>query len=524
MKNISVAAGIVLALAGFSPAVFTQTIGTSQQRLIRHDTTKLWTEANRHIPMCWHELNNFDSDAERGHVKWFVQQTIEEGWINLVNLTISWVDCPTSGTATHVRVMLREGDGGYNGTTLKPGMGTLSDAAQRLVPPPKDPPGLLMGFPDTWNDSDAERANFRNLVLHEFGHVLGFGHEHNRADPPAGSACHAAPIDSAISIGPADDRSIMAWSYCNTAVGGLTPNDVRGARNLYGTGRSGTNDFNSDARADILWHNAQTGETQMWLMSVGSRIGRATVVDEHGKFIPIGLPWRIVGSSDFNFDKRTDILWYNESTGESQIWYMNPSGHRLEGRATVFGLDGKPAFIGPPFSIVGAEDMNGDGYADIIWHNAQSGETQIWYMNSRNLSDRGTVLWEDGVKAALVGLPWRIVSSGDFNRDGRQDLLWHNEQSGETQIWHMNGHRLTGRGTVLGENGAPVFIGPPFSIRMAADFNTDGFADILWHNAQTGELQLWMMNGRQVARRQTVDAALDGGGAFVGPPWSIMRQ
>ena len=70
-----------------------------------------------------------------------------------------------------------------------------------------------------------------------------------------------------------------------------------------------SNDFDDDNLPDILWHNAQTGETQIWLMRGSSRVGRGTVVDENGNAILILLPWHIVASRDFNRDNRTDILW-----------------------------------------------------------------------------------------------------------------------------------------------------------------------------------------------------------------------
>lgn len=47
----------------------------------------------------------------------------------------------------------------------------------------------------------------------------------------------------------------------------------------------------------------------------------------------------------------SDILWYNSSTGETQIWFMD--GHRVASRATVLGEDGSAVFVGPPWSIVG---------------------------------------------------------------------------------------------------------------------------------------------------------------------------
>lgn len=52
------------------------------------------------------------------------------------------------------------------------------------------------------------------------------------------------------------------------------------------------------------------------------------------------------------------ILWYNSSSGESQIWFMD--GHKRSGRATVVGEDGNPAFVGSPFSIVGIKFFTQD--------------------------------------------------------------------------------------------------------------------------------------------------------------------
>jgi hypothetical protein len=43
-------------------------------------------------------------------------------------------------------------------------------------------------------------------------------------------------------------------------------------------------------------------------------------------------------------------------------------------------------------------------------------------------------------------------------------VFLYNDQTGETQIWFMSQEQLVRRATVLGEDGQPALIGPPFRI------------------------------------------------------------
>ena len=54
------------------------------------------------------------------------------------------------------------------------------------------------------------------------------------------------------------------------------------------------------------------------------------------------------------------------------------------------------------------------------------------------------------------------------------DILWHHSDSGEIQLWFMDGHRLVNRAAVVDENDQFIPILPPFSIVAAGDFNGDG--------------------------------------------------
>jgi hypothetical protein len=272
--------------------------------------------------------------------------------------------------------------------------------------------------------------------------------------------------------------------------------------------------------SDILWHNSGTGETQIWRMNGHRVFGRATVLAEDGRPALVRLPWSIVGSNDFNQDGTSDILWHNSATGETQIWHMN--GHRVIHRPTVLAENGRPALVGAPWRIAGTSDFNQDGAADILWHNGSNGEMQVWHLNGHKIIDRPPVLSQSG-SPALIGAPWRIAGTNDFNNDGAPDILWHNASTGETQIWHMNGHRLVARATVLGQDGSAASVKLPWAIVGTNKVARYGAADILWHNSSTRETQVWNMDGHRITGRATV-VGENGSPALVGLPWSIVGR
>jgi hypothetical protein len=86
--------------------------------------------------------------------------------------------------------------------------------------------------------------------------------------------------------------------------------------------------------------------------------------------------------------------------------------HRIAGRATVIDENGQPIFVGPPFEIVGVGDVTGDRKAGIVWHHGGTGETQIWRMDGHRIRERASMIGEN-VQPAFVGPPFRIVGVGD---------------------------------------------------------------------------------------------------------------
>ena len=97
------------------------------------------------------------------------------------------------------------------------------------------------------------------------------------------------------------------------------------------------------------------------------------------------------------------------------------------------------------------------------------------------------------ITAAAVGAnpgpSWHVEDSGDFNGDGKSDILWQND-NGAPAIWLMDGTNISG-GAALPNPG------PTWDIAEAADFNGDGKSDILWQH-DNGAPAIWTMDGTNI--------------------------
>ena len=74
-----------------------------------------------------------------------------------------------------------------------------------------------------------------------------------------------------------------------------------------------------------------------------------------------------------------------------------------------------------------AGDFDGDGKDDLVWYNASTGRTAVWLMDGVTLPFR---------EGALLQLPigWQWVASGDLDGDGRTDLLFNDPSTGA--LWY----------------------------------------------------------------------------------------
>jgi uncharacterized delta-60 repeat protein len=247
-------------------------------------------------------------------------------------------------------------------------------------------------------------------------------------------------------------------------------------------------DIDGDGRSDLVWYNTSSGFVYGIQMN-GLVLGRSGVLDYE-----TNLSWKVAAVVDLNGDRTADFVWHNQSTG--QVFAVLLNGFNSIGELLVYREPNTQ------WKIAGAGDFNGDGRADLLWHNSVSGEVFLLLMNGLSVIGGGVVYSEPNTS-------WQIQKVADFNGDGRADVLWRNVATGDVFVLLMNGTTVTDGGVIYSEPNTA------WQIQAAADFNGDGRADVLWRNTTTGDVFMMLMNGTTIT----------GGSVFYGEPnadWKIV--
>jgi hypothetical protein len=242
-------------------------------------------------------------------------------------------------------------------------------------------------------------------------------------------------------------------------------------------------DFNSDGASDILWQNESTGQLSAWRMS-GVNLLEGVWLSPHQVSDP---RWRIVGTADFNADRRTDLLWQHD-LGYVAIWFMDGERMIAGDLLTLSPIDDRG------WRIVATGDVDGDNMPDILWQHTD-GRVAVWYMDG----------WHYRFGEVFVSLSdpsWRVVGATDVNGDRRLDLVWHHATRGDVAVWFMAGRVLL--------DGVQVNESLPdtnWHIVAVNDLDRDGAPDLIWQNMSTGRLAAWMLDGALVRYGVTLNPA-----------------
>ena len=227
---------------------------------------------------------------------------------------------------------------------------------------------------------------------------------------------------------------------------------------------SGTGHFNAGSTDDLVWFNPTTGNVDIWLLANGGWSASSDVGNH-----PTG--WQLFGTGDFNADGTSDIGWFNPNTGEVDIWKISNGKWAGSVSPGSHPLGYQPVAVG---------DFDGNGTSDIAWFNPTTRDVDIWKIVNGQ--------WAGSVSVGAHPAGWQPIGAADFNGDGTSDLLWHNPTTNGAEIWQLSNAHWA----------ASVDIGvhpAGWTPAGTADFNRDGHADLLWFQQSTGNTDVWQLSG-----------------------------
>ncbi|GAA1632882.1 FG-GAP-like repeat-containing protein [Catellatospora bangladeshensis] len=269
-------------------------------------------------------------------------------------------------------------------------------------------------------------------------------------------------------------------------------------------GNSLTNLLPGDA---ILWDSPNPGEghvmlfdeyvdsskTELWVYEEYSSSAQGRHVKKNRQSLINGgyIGWsydKITGSTgtssgrDFDGDDHADILVRNATTKDLHLYRGDGAGGFETGNGGVIGTNWSAFDM-----VVSAGDFDEDGDDDVIARNATTKDLHLYRGNGAGGFQPGT--------GGVIGTNWfgfdLIFSPGDFDNDDHADLLARNATTKALHLYKGNGaggfQAGTGASISSGWGGFDTVFSP-------GDFDDDGDADVIARNATTKDLHLYRGN------------------------------
>jgi hypothetical protein len=151
------------------------------------------------------------------------------------------------------------------------------------------------------------------------------------------------------------------------------------------------------------------------------------------------------------------------------------------------------------WNLITTADFNGNGKPDYALYNVSTQGTAIWYLNNN--------VYVSAAYGPTLPSEWQLVATGDFNRDGKPDYVLYKPITRQTAIWYLNNNVYLG-----GAYGPTLPAG--WILTGTGDFNGDHKPDYVLYNSGTHQTAIWYLNN---------NVYLGGGfGPTLPPGWTLV--
>lgn len=273
----------------------------------------------------------------------------------------------------------------------------------------------------------------------------------------------------------------------------------------------------------LMWQNPTSGVLGPWVLNGTTVVSQsaAPLTQQCGNVSPdyCSQNWTVVDA------KANTVLWWNKQTGHLRTWEFDTNGNvtvdndltnTAGGYMTCGNADGciNGSHNWRPIGRVVFALPSHQYQTGLLWHDTIGGSVMVWEIGgaangSINASAIGTTVTSTYTLTSNVcgtagncSTQWTAMATADFNGDGASDLAWLNT-NGTVEVWLLNTAPSTvvkGFQTLSATCGGTC--AQDWRLVGAADFNGDGFADLLWYNWKDGypgvtggTLRNWLLNG-----------------------------
>ena len=140
--------------------------------------------------------------------------------------------------------------------------------------------------------------------------------------------------------------------------------------------------------------------------------------------------WTGRAVADIDGNGNLDVIAANKSTGEIAVYFFGGfNGTTLLRNETIAALSA------PGWNVIGAADLNGDGYGDLVLQEASTREVMFVYLTESN----GLTVTGTQVLNGRDFRGWSAAGMQDMNGDSHPDLILTNDATGETIVNYYGG-------------------------------------------------------------------------------------